>query len=162
MGAAAELAWSRQAPLKRVQDAERRRERSLPAAPAADSSTYEPHHFPIALPRLFGYLPHAPSDLLTTYIEEPEVETSGIARKGTRKVMRKPPSHALRTQLILRTATEVKLFPDNLCFKFADWVNEEISTDRKGYDVILAYVPPSPSSATADPSPGSPSRNGST
>lgn len=95
---AAELAWSRQAPLKRLRDAEHASERSCPphdeALPVESSPAYDPHYFPIALPRLFGYLPHAPSELLTTYVEEPEVETAGIARKGTRKVMRESPSHA--------------------------------------------------------------------
>lgn len=32
----------------------------------------------------------------------------------------------------------VTLFPNNISFKKADWVNEELSTDKRGYDCILA------------------------
>lgn len=35
---------------------------------------------------------------------------------------------------------EVMEFPENIKFKMADWVNEEIGTDREGYDLITACV----------------------
>lgn len=73
------------------------------------------------MPRMFGYLP-APKEALTTFVEVPEIETVGVIRKGKRKVM----------------PVEVRRFPENLRFKRADWVNEEIEYDQRGYEVILA------------------------
>ena len=35
---------------------------------------------------------------------------------------------------------ELRAFPDNIRFSHADWVVEEISDDRRGYDLILAYA----------------------
>lgn len=73
------------------------------------------------MPRMFGSLP-APKDALTTYVELPEIETVGVTRRGKRKVM----------------PVEVRRFPENLRFKHADWVNEEIEYDKRGYNVITA------------------------
>jgi len=32
------------------------------------------------------------------------------------------------------------IFPHNVSFRAADWVNNEISEDREGYDVVIAWV----------------------
>ncbi|GAA5895428.1 hypothetical protein JCM6882_006247 [Rhodosporidiobolus microsporus] len=79
-------------------------------------------HFPIALPRQYGYLP-APRALLTRYVDQPEVETTGVLRKGKRKVM----------------PLEEKTFPENVRFRCADWVEEKVQEDEEGYDVIIAF-----------------------
>lgn len=34
--------------------------------------------------------------------------------------------------------TETHLFPHNVVFQTADWVNTEISEDKIGYDVVIA------------------------
>lgn len=70
---------------------------------------------------MFGYLP-APASLLTSYHEVPEIETVGVIRKGKRKLM----------------PVEVRTFPENLRFRVADWPQEEIDYDKRGYDVICA------------------------
>jgi 7SK snRNA methylphosphate capping enzyme len=162
----AELAWSRQAPLPHILDAAEALTSTSHAHPPHDAlpsraplpeprtSTKDVNYFPLSLPRMFGYLP-SPKELLTTYVDVPEVETVGVTRRGKRKVM----------------PIEIKTFPENLRFKAADWPNEEIEPDRGGYDVIVASVSPlrgSPSSLQADglllpaTHADSPSRNGST
>ncbi|GAA6023147.1 hypothetical protein JCM10207_005742 [Rhodosporidiobolus poonsookiae] len=103
---------------------------ALPVAPnsaspfAHPSSSLPPAlaHFPLSLPRQFGYLPH-PYSLLTRYVEQAEVETQGVIRRGKRKVM----------------PEEERAFPENVSMRCADWVEEEIKEDREGYDVIVAF-----------------------
>ncbi|TNY22638.1 Bicoid-interacting protein 3-domain-containing protein [Rhodotorula diobovata] len=90
------------------------------SAPSSSSSSSAPH-FPLSLPRMFGFLPH-PRGLVTMYHPQSDIETVGVLRRGKRRVM----------------PIEVRAFPDNVRFVHADWVNEEIPDDREGYDVILA------------------------
>ncbi|GAA5879650.1 hypothetical protein JCM1840_000601 [Sporobolomyces johnsonii] len=136
-----DLAWSRQAPLKRLLDeatalSSSRKRRSRSRSPATDpplpplsstdpTSPFLPtsaHYFPTSMSRMFGYLPH-PKHLLTHYVDQPEIETTGVLRRGKRKVM----------------PLEVKAFPENMRVVHADWVNQEIDADREGYDVIIAF-----------------------
>lgn len=130
----ADLAWSRQAPLPHLTEAAQQQASASPerpprhaALPDAPASSPDLHYFPVSLPRMFGYLT-APQELLTSYVEVPEIETVGVTKRGKRKVM----------------PVEVRSFPENLRFKVADWPNEEIDLDRRGYDVIFACVPSSP------------------
>ncbi|GAA5990841.1 hypothetical protein JCM11641_000845 [Rhodosporidiobolus odoratus] len=144
-----DLAWSRQAPLERLQEeaaflssesspsskrpsrkASRSRSPSpirtlapLPTSPSANP--FGPRtlaHFPLSLPLTFGRLPR-PSSLLTRYVPQPEIETQGVLRKGKRKVM----------------DAEEKTFPENIRFRCKDWLDEEVEEDREGYDVIIAF-----------------------
>ncbi|GAA5957746.1 hypothetical protein JCM10213_004762 [Rhodosporidiobolus nylandii] len=143
----AELAWSRQAPLPRLQEeatylsatSSRKRSRpsssrsrspspTLPTPLSTSSDAPSPFaapslsYFPLSLPRTFGYLP-TPRGLLARHVEVPEVETQGVLRRGKRKVM----------------PEEVRAFPENLRFRAKDWVEDEVEEDREGYDVILAF-----------------------
>lgn len=82
-------------------------------------------YFPQAFPRMFGNLQTPPSDYL--YQMAPAIEsTETRVRKGE-----------------LRRATampkEMRLFPRNIRFECAEWVNEDIDDDRAGYDLILAF-----------------------
>ncbi|KAL8292428.1 hypothetical protein RQP46_001040 [Phenoliferia psychrophenolica] len=135
-----DLAWSRQAPSPAVLSATRSLSlpptRDLPphtrpsstppsssAPPSLPPTPSNLSYFPLALPRLLGYLPQPPRDVLTTYEAQPEVETTGITKRGRRKVM----------------PVEILAFPDNVSFRTADWPNVSIPSDRKGYNVILAF-----------------------
>lgn len=74
---------------------------------------------------MFGVLPTPPRDILTTYEEAPGEVPESASKKGrTRKV---PP-------------TEILAFPDNLRFRAADWPNEDINSDKRGYNIILAFA----------------------
>ncbi|GAA5826784.1 hypothetical protein JCM11251_002893 [Rhodosporidiobolus azoricus] len=97
---------------------------ALPTAHDSSSPFLPPtlSYFPLALPRQYGYLP-SPRSLLTRYIDQPEVETVGVLRRGKRKVM----------------PFEEKAFPENVRFRCADWVEEKVPEDEEGYDVILAF-----------------------
>ena len=159
------IAWSTQAPLPALTQAAKaarerlrfggRREASRSPSPIdeADAIKPEAHHFPVALTKMFGYLPQVPHDkYLRQYVrpsEEQRLERSqrrdGKVSRGT--VMPK----------------EVHLFPSNLSFKKADWVNTDIGSDRRGYNVIFACVLPQLSQTLADSAAtASPSRNGYT
>ncbi|GAA6042432.1 hypothetical protein JCM8097_008449 [Rhodosporidiobolus ruineniae] len=155
----ADLAWSRQAPLKRLLDeasflsassAPKRRARSgspsrsrsasppaplpplshahdspspfLPAPPSDSPASNPLTYFPASLPRQYGYLP-APRALLTRAVDAGG-ENGAVSRKGKRKPAPPKLEHA---------------FPENVRFKTADWVEEEIKEDKEGYDVILAF-----------------------
>jgi 7SK snRNA methylphosphate capping enzyme len=92
---------------------------SIPARAPLPPPRVDPHYFPLALPRMFGYLTVPPRELLTTYTDQPEMESAGVTKKGKRKVK----SFA---------------FPENLRFETADWPNDEGFTwDKAGYDVII-------------------------
>lgn len=137
---AARIAWSAQTPLASITEAaqaereraryHRRRSPSRSPSPVDGSEAMlpSPGHFPKALSRMFGYIPTAPSDkLLTQYIKPTEQESKERAqRSGGRKS---------RGSVMPR---KVCLFPQNLRFKKADWVNTEITSDKRGYDCILA------------------------
>lgn len=136
------IAWSTQAPLPALTQAAKatrerlrfggRRDASRSPSPIDEAEAIKPeaHHFPVALTKMFGYLPQVPHDkYLRQYVrpsEEQRLERSqrrdGKVSRGT--VMPK----------------EVHLFPSNLSFKKADWVNSEIGSDRRGYNVIFACV----------------------
>ena len=77
--------------------------------------------------RMFGYLPQPPADYLRRYVERTAEEAAESTRRsggrsGRGKVMPK----------------EIRLYPDNIRFRHADWVQDEIEDDKKGYDLILA------------------------
>lgn len=134
-----DLAWSRLAPSPVVLAAARssnsrdppphaRRsatESTAPAAPAALPPTPSNlAYFPLALPRLLGFIPQPPYNMLTTFEAQPEIETTGVAKRGKRKVM----------------PLEVLSFPDSVRFRTADWPTDSIPSDKKGYNIILACV----------------------
>ncbi|KAM0786900.1 hypothetical protein ACM66B_002324 [Microbotryomycetes sp. NB124-2] len=129
----AELAWSRQQPLDYITGASAHYDDTeqlldLPTTSVSDSETGSSRHnstsyFPLSMPRMFGLLP-VPKELLTLYVDQPQVEvvSQATGRKGKRKVM----------------PLEQKQFPLNLEFHNVDWVNDEFEPDRRGYHVILA------------------------
>ena len=128
------LAWSRGQPLQAVLDlaaeADTRVVSSTLVASAAPSTQpAQRNYFPLALPRMFGFLPEPPSSALRSYHERDEAEAAASTRRrdgreGRGKVMPR----------------EVRAFPDNVKFSHADWVVEDLSDDKKGYDLILACV----------------------
>lgn len=122
---AADLAWSRQQPLQHVTDVALELDSTgeLLDLPASAPFPPKPEYFPASLPRMFGFLP-APTEILTTYMELPETEvvSASTGRRQRRKLM----------------PVEVRQFPDNIRFVSADWPNEQIEADKRGYDVILA------------------------
>lgn len=128
------LAWSRGQPLQAVLDLaaeydSRSVSSTVTAAAAPSTEPAQPNYFPLSLPRMFGFLPEPPSTALRSFQERDEAEAAASTRRrdgreGRGKV---PPR-------------EVRAFPDNLKFSHADWVVEDLSDDRKGYDLILACV----------------------
>jgi hypothetical protein len=86
------------------------------------------------MPRMFGYLAYPPSEHLvrTETTTTPEAQTgsgeSGKVRawgQGRRRVV---------------MPTETHGFPENVRFHAVDWASEDIPEDRKGYDLIIAFV----------------------
>lgn len=77
--------------------------------------------------RMFGFLPSASDKLLRQYVLPTEAESRERVqrRDGKRSRGSVPPKR-------------VALFPHNLRFKQANWVNDEIDADKRGYDCILA------------------------
>ncbi|KAI5476739.1 hypothetical protein MNV49_007329 [Pseudohyphozyma bogoriensis] len=125
-----ELAWSRQEPLesvhfaaKSLQTRDRPPHERAPSPPPAPTEPPKGDYFPLAFPRMFGYLPTPPKDAVTTYQRVAEEDTKGVLREGKKRVM----------------PTEVVSFPENIKFRPADWPNETIYEDSKGYDVIIAF-----------------------
>ncbi|KAK4052798.1 hypothetical protein OIV83_002085 [Microbotryomycetes sp. JL201] len=127
---AAELAWSRQQPLPHLTRAATHYDETgslIDLSPAAaeelDVSKLNPSYFPLSMPRMFGFLPQSP-ELLTTYVDQAEVEvvSEATGRRGKRKVMPRERLH----------------FPLNLQFKHVDWVYDDFTPDKQGYNVILA------------------------
>lgn len=124
------LAWSRQEPVPNIineaallegggmrdRPPHEQHQDSLPPSPAPN-----PTYFPIAFPRIYGYLPLPPRKLLLVPQELSEGDTS----QGTKRK---------------RAPKEVALFPSNLSFEVADWPVEPIPSDYEKYDLILAYV----------------------
>lgn len=138
----ARIEWSTQDPLPSVISAaraERKKARSSSyrrRSPSRSQSPVEaaelfipsPGHFPVALSRMFGFLPPLASDkLLKQYVKPTEDETKERSKRRNGKVS--------RGSVMPR---EVCLFPYNLRFKKADWVNVPIQSDKRGYDCILA------------------------
>ncbi|KAM0752144.1 Bin3-domain-containing protein [Meredithblackwellia eburnea MCA 4105] len=122
----ADLAWSRQTPSQAIKEALDESIKDIPPhIIKVPSKKKKPDlfHFPMAMPQMFGSLPAPPRDVLTTYLENEEVETVGTIQRGKRRVM----------------PTEILAFPDNLRFHVANWPQESIHTDRKGYNMILAF-----------------------
>lgn len=72
---------------------------------------------------MHGSLPYPPIEHLTKYIEQPEVETTGVLKRGIRKVM---PERRY-------------VFPQNVEFVAGDWVTTDIPSDRRGYNTIIAF-----------------------
>jgi hypothetical protein len=102
--------------------------RSPPPIEASEAVAPSPGHFPEALSRMFGYLPNLPSDkLLTQYVIPTEEERQERSRRSNG---RKSMGHVM--------PKKVALFPHNIHFKKADWVNTQIKSDKTGYDCILA------------------------
>lgn len=130
--------WSTQEPLPIVQAAaakERNRNsyrrrspsRSPSPVPPEKAANPQPAYFPAAMSRMFGFLPPASDKLLRQYVlpTEEEAKQRTQRRDGKRSRGSAPPRR-------------VALFPHNLRFKQADWVNKEIDADKRGYDCILA------------------------
>ena len=135
------MTWSRQTPLPHIHDAatalasasQRKRgwgasfQQRAPKPPNAPSRaatlTNDLKHFPLALPRLFGFLPQPPPTLVTAFEQPAEVDLRGTVRKRAPRAV--PP-------------VPVKGFPENLRFRCADWVADAIPDDTRGYDTILA------------------------
>ncbi|GAA5883184.1 hypothetical protein JCM16303_006133 [Sporobolomyces ruberrimus] len=142
-----DLAWSRQAPLKRLLDestaitsSRKRRSRSLSSSTLESLPTNlttpspficsDPLYFPSSLGRMFGYLP--PPRGLLSYHVQPTTTTSEGDKKGKS-------SGKGKKQQRKEWPFEVKSFPENVKLVTADWVQEEIESDREGYDVIIAF-----------------------
>lgn len=133
-------AWSRLAPSRRLVDEanrlssltrKRRRVAASPSPVSADvvpgsasAAAADPLYFPASLGRMFGYLP-PPRGLLSDH----HLSTTEATRRGGRG--------AKRTKKVT-LSSEVKRFPENVRWSTADWVHEEIDSDREGYDLILA------------------------
>lgn len=136
------IAWSTQEPLPSVKlaaKAERERIRQhRRRSPSRSPSPVEPEaanfprpgHFPKALSRMYGFLPSLTSEkLLRIYVKPTEEESKERSQRRDGRVSR---GNVM--------PKEVALFPHNLRFKKADWVNSEITSDKRGYHCILAYV----------------------
>lgn len=77
---------------------------------------------------MFGFLPQLPTEnLLTQYIRPTEEESTQRSRRRDGKFSR---GNVM--------PKKVALFPNNLRFKKADWVKQEITSDKTGYGCILA------------------------
>lgn len=86
---------------------------------------------------MFGYLP-PPKNLLSYHLQPSSTTTSntvnggggggGGGKKGGKR--KKTTSN--------EWPVEVKAFPENLKLVVADWVNEELESDRESYDLIIA------------------------
>jgi len=97
----------------------------------------DPYYFPASLGRMFGYLP-PPKNLLSYHLQPSSTSTSntvnggggggGGGKKGGKR--KKTTSN--------EWPVEVKAFPENLKLVVADWVNEELESDRESYDLIIA------------------------
>lgn len=133
------IAWSSQQPLPSVHEAaavERERasfrsrrypSRSPEPLDASEASLPEPHYFPAALSRMYGYLPSLPDKHLRQYIK-PTLEES--KERSQRRDGKRSRGSVMPKKVVL--------FPNNITFKKADWVNEPIPSDKRGYDCILA------------------------
>jgi hypothetical protein len=101
--------------------------RSPSPVPPEKAAQPKPAHFPAAMSRMFGFLPGASDKLLRQYVlaTDEEAKQRTQRKDGKRSRGSVPPKR-------------VCLFPHNLQFKHADWVNKEITADKRGYDCILA------------------------
>ncbi|GAA6021188.1 hypothetical protein JCM11491_001600 [Sporobolomyces phaffii] len=152
-----DLAWSRQAPLKRLLDesdalssARKRRSRSPSTAASTSSAsvarleplptdrslpspfaTRDPHYFPASLGRMFGYLP-PPRGLLSYHVQPAAVPVPASSAVPGFKKGKKASNKR-------EWPVEVKAFPENVKLATADWVNDEVDSDREGYDVVIAF-----------------------
>lgn len=142
--------WSREAPHVRIKEAaatlRSSRDRSFrdhdqtTSAPTPSSSTVTPQksttsppYFPLSFPRIHGYLPFPPRELVTDYVEIPDtVESVSVKGKAKEK------EQDARVGKVM--PVEIRRFPENIRFKCADWAKEKIEGEGKGYDVIIAYV----------------------
>ncbi len=128
---AADLCWSRQAPLAQlVKAAEKVPAPGRDAPPhqklasiASATTTDEPappptpNYFPLALPRCYNYIPQPPQKLMTS---------------------KSPTNDQARTVKGTVAGEEVRTFPANVRFRTADWAKHGIEDDRKAYDIIFA------------------------
>lgn len=141
-GLTVRIAWSRQEPVPSIKAAVKaakdnarhktyvRRDASRSPSPIESDKLFipKPSHFPIALSRMFGCLPQlSSSSYLHQYVKPDEEESRSRAQRRNGKVSR---------GAVMPVA--VRLFASNIAFKKADWVNDEIESDRRGYHCILA------------------------
>lgn len=76
---------------------------------------------------MYGYLPSLPDEYLRQYIKPTEEESKERSQRRDGKRCR---GNVMPKKVVL--------CPNNITFKKADWVNEEIPSDKRGYDCILA------------------------
>lgn len=150
----AELMWSRQAPQARIEEAAATlrlgssRDRSPrdhdqttvpPTSSSTTSASKKPTssstYFPLSFPRIHGYLPFPPRELVTDYVEIPDTVASSVKGKAKEK-----DTQDSRVGTVM--PVEIRRFPENVRFKCADWAKEKIEGEGKGYDIIIAYVLP--------------------
>ncbi|GAA5870326.1 hypothetical protein JCM8547_006604 [Rhodosporidiobolus lusitaniae] len=158
----ADLAWSRQAPLKRLLDeaayvssSSRKRPRSNSPSQSRSRSS-SPPPAPPPLPPSFPsdspspFTPFPPS-FPSSYFPLSLPRQFGFLPRPSRApglLTRHVQVPEVETQGVLRRGKrkvmprEEKAFPENLRFRCADWVEDEEGTvqeDREGYDVIVAF-----------------------